>query len=101
MAAFSKKIKRHYRPLATITDRFHGFRKYFETSNGRLPLEDGSDRRETLPKRVSGDSRRFIFRRQKKFFSQTLNGRLSPEDGSDWPETWPKRVSGDPRHFIF
>ena len=29
------------------------------------PLEDGSDRRETWPKRVSDDSRHFIFRRRK------------------------------------
>ena len=40
---------------------------FFETSNGRLPLEDGSDRRETLPKRVSDDSRHLIFRRRKNF----------------------------------
>ncbi|MEC8278891.1 MAG: hypothetical protein VX026_14320, partial [Myxococcota bacterium] len=36
-----------------------------QTLNGRLPLEDGSDRRKTLPKRVSDDSRHFIFRRRK------------------------------------
>ena len=35
------------------------------TLNGRLPLEHGSDRRQTLPKRVSDDSRHFIFRRRK------------------------------------
>ena len=40
------------------------FQIFSETSNGRLPLEHGSNRRETLPKRVSGDSQRFIFRRQ-------------------------------------
>ena len=39
---------------------------FFETSNGRLPLEDGSDWRETLGKRVSDDLQHFIFRRQKK-----------------------------------
>ena len=37
-------------------------------SNGRLPPEDGSDRRETLGKRVSDDLQHFIFRRQKKFW---------------------------------
>ena len=41
---------------------------------GRLPPEDGSDRRETLGKRVSDDLQHFMFRRQKKildeFFSQ-------------------------------
>ena len=86
MEPFSKKIKRHYRPLATIIDRFQGFRKYFEISNGRLPLEDGSDRHETLGKRVSGDSRRFIFRCQICVFREkirTLKIRLPLEDGSD------------------
>ena len=39
-----------------------------ETLNGRLPLEDGSDRRETLPKRVSDDLPLSIFRRRKKFW---------------------------------
>ena len=48
-------------------DRFREFRKFFKTSNGRLPPEDGSDRRETLGKRVSGDPRHFIFRRPKHF----------------------------------
>ena len=37
--------------------------------NGRLPFEDGSDRRETLSKRVSDDSRHFIFRRSKCFLN--------------------------------
>ena len=32
-----------------------------QTLNGRLPLEDGSDRHETLGKRVSDDSRHFFF----------------------------------------
>ena len=32
-----------------------------------LSLEEGSDRRQTLPKRVSDDSRHFIFRRRKLF----------------------------------
>ena len=41
-----------------------------ETSNGRLRLEQRSDRRETLPKRVSEDSRHFIFRRRKIFFDE-------------------------------
>ena len=41
-----------------------------ETLNGRLPLEHGSNRHETLPKRVSDDSQRFIFRRQKNFFDE-------------------------------
>ena len=35
---------------------------FFEISNGRLPLEDGSDRRETLAKRVSDDLQSFVFR---------------------------------------
>ena len=71
-----------------------------QTLNGRLAPEHGSDRRETLGKRVSDDSRHFIFRRRKNCF-ETSNGRLPPEDGSDQPQTSGKRVSGDPRHFIF
>ena len=39
---------------------------FFENLNGRLALEDGSDRRETLGKRVSDDLERFTFRRRKK-----------------------------------
>ena len=71
----------------------------------RLPPEDGSVWPQTLPKHVSDDPRRFIFRRQKyQIFakcSQTLDGRLPSEDGSDLAETWPKRVSEDSQHFIF
>ena len=39
-------------------------------SNSRLPLKDGSDRRETLGKRVSDDLQHFIFRRQKKMLDE-------------------------------
>ena len=42
--------------------------KNVKISNGRLHPEDGSDRRETLGKRVSDDLQHFIFRRQKKFW---------------------------------
>ena len=52
-----------------LTSRFFSrlkFRFFFETSNGRLPLEISSDRPQTWPKRVSDDPRRFIFRRPKK-----------------------------------
>ena len=38
------------------------FEFFFESSNGRLPPEHGSDRRETLAKRVSDDLQLFIFR---------------------------------------
>ena len=73
-----------------------------QTLNGHLPLKLGSDRPQTLPKRVSDDPRHFIFRRN--FFRillQTLKVRLPPEDSSVRRETWPKRVSDDPQHFIF
>ena len=43
---------------------------FFETSNGRLPLEISSDRPQTWPKRVSDDPRRFIFRRRKFVISE-------------------------------
>ena len=36
------------------------------TSNGRLPLEDGSDWHETLPKSVSDDLQLLVFRRRKQ-----------------------------------
>ena len=42
----------------------------FETSIGRLPLEHGSDRRETLGKRVSDDLEHFIFRPRRKIFGE-------------------------------
>ena len=44
----------------------------FETSNGRLPPEHGSDRRETLAKRVSDDLQLFIFQRRKKILAKFL-----------------------------
>ena len=40
--------------------------KFCKTLTGRLPPEDGSVRPQTLGKRVSKDSRHFIFRRLKK-----------------------------------
>ena len=44
----------------------------FETLNGRLTPKHGSDRRETLPKRVSGDPRHFIFRRPQTFLATKI-----------------------------
>ena len=43
-----------------------------QTLNGRLPLKLGSDRRETLPKRVSDDPGHFIFRRRTCFFGKIV-----------------------------
>ena len=43
---------------------------FSENLNGRLALEDGSDRRETLGKRVSDDLEHFIFRHRKKKMAQ-------------------------------
>ena len=37
-----------------------------QTLNGCLPLKDGSNWAETLPKRVSDDSRRFVFSAKKE-----------------------------------
>ena len=39
-------------------------RRPLQTLNGRLPLKLGSDRPQTLPKRVSDDPRHFIVRRK-------------------------------------
>ena len=72
--------KTRFRRFSTF--HFSTSKNVFETSNGRLPPEDGSDRRETSGKRVSGDPRHFIFRRHKhllrpkflllKIFSSTV-----------------------------
>ena len=43
------------------------------TSIGRLPLKHGPDRRETLPKRVSDDSRQLNFRRQKMYIDDLFS----------------------------
>ena len=62
-----------------LTSRFFSrlkFRFFFETSNGRLPLEISSDRPQTLPKRVSDDPRRFIFRRQKQIFGENFGSKF-------------------------
>ena len=42
-------------------------------TNGRFPVKLGSDRRETLPERVSSDFGRVIFRRQKKNFGAKIS----------------------------
>ena len=42
----------------------------FETLTGRLTVEHGSDRHKTGTKRISDDSRRFIFRRRTFLFDQ-------------------------------
>ena len=54
------------------TFHFSTSKNFFETSNGRLPPKHGSDRRETLPKRVSGDPRHFIFRHPQTFLATNL-----------------------------
>ena len=45
----------------------------------RLPLEDGSDRRETLAKRVSDDSRHLIFRRPKFLWDKIFGAKSQHE----------------------
>ena len=64
-----------------LSSRFLGCLKFSgsnfsETLNGRLPLEDGSDRCETLPKRVSDDSRHLIFRRRNNFFDEIFGPKM-------------------------
>ena len=73
----------NYRALLTrINDWFREFRKFCETSNGRLPLKHGSDRPQTWPKRVSDDPRHFIFRWKKlivcKFRRSVYSPRMAP-----------------------
>ena len=50
--------------------------KFCKTLNGRLPPEDGSVRPQTLGKRVSDDSQRFIFRHRKTFWTIFLQKNL-------------------------
>ena len=45
--------------------------------NGRLPVKLGSDRRETLPERVSNDFGRLIFRRNFFFFGENFGSKIS------------------------
>ena len=51
-------------------------RFFVETLNGCLPLEHGSDRRETLGKRVSDDLEHFIFRPQRKILAKKFWGSI-------------------------
>ena len=44
--------------------------RQLRTLNGRLPLEHGSDRPQTLGKRVSDDLQLSIFRRRKQIFDE-------------------------------
>ena len=66
MAPIATKLRQNaFRTIPDIS--FFDEKMFFETSNGRLPPEDGSDRPQTSGKRVSGDPRHFIFRRHKHF----------------------------------
>ena len=49
----------------------------FANSIGRFRLEHRSDVLETLPKRISDDSRRFVFRRQNFFFDENFGPKIS------------------------
>ena len=84
------------------------FSKKSKTLKGRLPPEDGSDRRETLGKHVSDDFANMIFQVEKQFWrtfflkkNKMLKGCLPSEDGSDRRETLGKRVSDDFAKLIF
>ena len=62
------KNKRAFLPILKPSGPDDGIKfppKFCKTLTGRLPLEDGSVRPQTLGKRVSDDSRHFIFRRRK------------------------------------
>ena len=81
-----KNLSRHLRHNGRL--RRHQFRNdsrhfifrrrknCFETSNSRLPPEDGSVRPQTLGKCVSDDSRHFNFRRQQRFPDKVFRGKL-------------------------
>ena len=71
MAPFGLKLwENAFQAIPDIS--FFNVEKFFETSNGRLPPKHGSDRRETLPKRVSGDPRHFIFRHPQTFLATKI-----------------------------
>ena len=62
------KNKRAFLPIKKPSGPDDGIKfqpKFCKTLTGRLPPEDGSVRLQTLGKRVSDDSRHFIFRRRK------------------------------------
>ena len=69
MAPFGLKLwENAFQAIPDIS--FFNVENFFETSIGRLPPpKHGSDRRETLLKRVSGDPRHFIFRRPQTFLA--------------------------------
>ena len=84
------------------------FLKKSKILKGRLPPEDGSDWRETLGKRVSGDFAKMIFRAHLffgghffDFCFEISEGRLPLRQGSDWAETFRKLVSNDFAKVIF
>ena len=52
--------------------KFSDGRRRRQTSDGRLPLELGSDRRETSATRVSDDLQIAIFSRRKNFFGKNF-----------------------------
>ena len=54
---------------------FRGFRFFFETLNGRLPLKHGSDRRETLPKKRFRRFPSFQFSAKKHLFHERFRSR--------------------------
>ena len=65
------KNKRAFLPILKPSGPDDGIKfppKFCKTLTGRLPPEDGSVRPQTLGKRVSDDSRHFIFGRPKMFF---------------------------------
>ena len=65
------KNKRAFLPILKPSGPDDGIKfppKFCKTLTGRLPPEDGSVRPQTLGKRVSDDSRHFIFRRRKKIW---------------------------------
>ena len=66
MVPIATKLRQNaFRTIPDIS--FFDEKHFVETSNGRLPPEDGSNRPQTSGKRVSGDPRHFIFRRHKHF----------------------------------
>ena len=63
--------------LATVFITSVGYGTGVSETGVREILEHGSDRHETLPKRVSNDSGRFVFRRRKNLFGENFGSKFS------------------------
>ena len=77
------KDKREFLPILKPSGPDDGIKfppKFCKTLTSRLPPEDGSVRPQTLGKRVSDDSRHFIFRRRKENLANIFDKNFHPKN---------------------